>query len=241
MYEIAIVDDDVVFQEYSLSILDKILFQTNIEYRYLKYKTSEDFLNDFMNHHFSILILDIELPGLNGVELAQIIRKMEQNISIVFLTSYENYMYDAFGFNVHKYILKNEIKKKLPNTILEVLETLNKRKSKILFLKCSFGEISVPHDQIVCIMYINRKMVVYTKDNNYITNEKTIKNMMAKLDTVLFAQPNSGTIVNIQYIKSISQSEIILKNFDSSITISRGRYKEIRNQYINYLMSGESL
>ena len=70
-------------------------------------------------HDVDVAFLDIEMPGMNGIELAKKLKEIDRNIRIVFVTAYEQYALDAFGVNAIGYLLK-------PYTREDVEEELTK-------------------------------------------------------------------------------------------------------------------
>lgn len=241
MYSIAIIDDHNEVQNRILHILKNSKYLVDIHFICYTYSSSESFLKSPENRKFNILILDIELPGINGLELAKKLRLTHKDMYIIFLTSYDHYMKDAFGLNVYQYILKEDMENELPKTTRKLMNAImNENPSKVLF-KTSEGEVLVREDEIVCVVYENRHPVIYTKTSSHIVIGKTLIAIFEGLSPLIFAQPNNSTIINIRYINRIASRDVSLNYYRGIIQISRGRYKRIKNLYTQYLMQGESL
>lgn len=93
---IAICDDDTN----DIAIMKKNILQYTIETDnnlvVSSYFSASDLLSDYKNHLYQIVLLDIEMPDINGMELARQLRDMDDDLLIVFTTSYPEYMHESF-------------------------------------------------------------------------------------------------------------------------------------------------
>ena len=240
MINIAIIDDQKESQDLIVQTLKDSIQLTNLDYNCETYSTGEAFLNSHEISKYNILILDIEMPGISGVEVAKKLLGVNKNLVIVFLTSYENHMKDAFGLNVHNYILKENMFKELPSTITELMLDASKTRRKVTF-NTNHGLVGVYEDDIVCVIFENRSPVIYTKNLSLVVYGESLYKVYERLSSQDFVQPNSGSIVNVKYIKTIRDNMVYLKHHVDAITISRGRLKSIKQKHIEYLVGGESL
>ena len=240
MINIAIVDDNNIIREHISSLINTSLFSETIEYCVYQYETSEKYLEkvNSINHH--VLLLDIELPGISGVDLAQIVSKQNKDCIIIFLTSYDHYMKDAFGINVYRYIMKNECDKLLPTVLNEVIDLLENKEKRIF--NVPGGMTSIFLEDIVYIKFLERNPYLILKDYKRIKLSSTsLKSVGEQLKSKDFIQINNHTIVNMRYITEISHNEIWLDSVDKSFEISRGKFKETLKTYQKYLITGNTL
>ena len=109
------------------------------------YQDSEKFLeeiDDYLNE-LNIVFLDIEMPGIKGLELAEIIISKNEDIEIIFVTAYNEYAVEAFEINALDYLLKPISKKRFKKTvsrIKSVLDEKNEKEKKKLIIN-TFGQI----------------------------------------------------------------------------------------------------
>lgn len=240
MINIAIVDDNSKLREHINSLIHTILFSNTIEYCIYQYESSEQFLEkvSIINHH--VLLLDIELPGINGVDLAQVISKQNNECIIIFLTSYDHYMKDAFGINVYRYIMKSECDKILPTVLNEVIDMLGNKEKRIF--NVPGGVTSLFLENVVYIEFLERNPYLILKDHKKIKLSATsLKSVGEYVDSKDFIQINNHTIINMRYITEISHNKIWLNSMDMSFEISRGKFKETLITYQKYLIKGNTL
>jgi len=104
---IAVCDDDKTFINEINDDIAEIKTENdiiNIE----EYLSGEKLIKDFHKGLFDIIILDIEMGCLNGLETAEYIRKLDSDVIIIFLTSYESFVYRGYEVKAFRYILKNQ-------------------------------------------------------------------------------------------------------------------------------------
>lgn len=235
---IGIIDDNSIISDYVRKVINRTLFSINVDYKIFQFNNAEDFLINKDNILFNIIILDIELPKMSGLDLSIELRKKSVETIIIFLTSYENYVKDAFGINVHQYILKNDIDYQLSESILEIIEFQNKKIISYLF-RTKDGELKLNHNEIVYINFEERKPKIYTINNSYKANNKSMKEVAKILDQNIFVQINSACIINVHFIRRISNLEVELVFESKKLNISRGKYRVLSNKYRDYLIVGQ--
>lgn len=240
MYNIAIVEDDRIMREHIISIINHTIFETQLGYKIYSYDSAECFLQDFNQRSFHVLLLDIELPGMSGIDLAHSISKLLKKALIVFMTSYEGYMKNAFGINVERYILKADCDQELPAVLKEILHRFETMIFKVF--KTPGGVIHVGLDDILYVEFIGRNPHVMTIEGKSIVLSATsLKSIYRDLDSDAFLLINNQTIINMTYITELTNKHIMLKKADREFRLSRNKSKEIMDTYQHYLLKGNTL
>lgn len=85
--------------------------------------------------HYDILLLDVDMPNISGLEVAKILRETNEDIIIIFISSYEKYVFDSFEYNPFRYIRKNRIKEELSIALKSAYALYKKAKEDTLLLK----------------------------------------------------------------------------------------------------------
>ncbi|MBK7264919.1 MAG: response regulator transcription factor [Ignavibacteriales bacterium] len=166
-----------------------------------------------------LLFLDIQLPGVSGIELLRSIRK--QSPSVIFTTAFENYAIEAFDFKTIGYLLKPFDRQRFRTTMIKALEKLEESaatptlKNKIAVRK--EGEkskyIMLNTPEINHIQSNGNSVLIYT-DTEFFVMNSTLENLEKTLGTELFQRVHRTVIVNkakIIEIENLSNNEYQLK------------------------------
>ena len=230
-YQIAICDDESIICNLLEGMVRRWAKKNNIHIKVHVFSASESFLFAYEDDkRFDILLLDIEMSGMNGVDLAQIIRGKNKSIQIVFITGYMDYIAQGYDVEALNYLLKPVNEEKL----FEVLDKARERVSvsdKIIYIESSGEMIQLPLHYILYTEVNRNYITIYTLEGKYI-RKQTLRDLEDELDERFFRAGRSF-LVNLMHIKRTSKAEIELKNGDI-IPLSRGRYEAINQAIINY-------
>ena len=217
---IAICDDENIWINHIEEYIKKIKSIYN-EIEYDVFISGESLLSHYNNEDiYDIVILDIEMNGMSGIDTSNAIRDKDPAVIIFFLTSWVKPLkYEIFKEDIiraHKSIEQSY-------TYLKIIDN-----RKRIRLKCS---------SIIYIENKERKSWIYTTNGIYKTN-KLISELIKKLDEKIFVRVYKSFIINLKYVHIIGDNELSLYNSDEKIPISRTYKKELIDKYIN-LKEGE--
>lgn len=160
-------------------------------------------------HHPDLVFLDIQIPDINGVELAQILNKKKKPPLIIFSTAYQEFAVEAFGLNVVDYLLKPYETGRFKNSMFRVRNIL-KEKNKLTTTN-SFGKLLIEEGnniilldpkEIVFAEKVGRHLVIYT-ETRVITTKMTIVDLENLTRNQAFIKPHRSYLVNEKYIKEL--------------------------------------
>jgi len=193
-----------------------------------------------------LLILDIQMPKINGFELLQVI---EKEVLIVFITAYDEYALQAFENNAIDYLLKpfSEIRfEKAINKVIDIftnknnqepaiptLKILQQIKTDRIVVKTGANIDVVLIEDIVYIESLGDYSVIYTATKKII-KQKPLKEFADMLDDRLFIRTHKSFIVNSKYIIKIEKftkdSYISVLSTNVKVPVSKAGYKELRDK-----------
>ena len=181
---------------------------------------------------YDVLIADIELDGINGIELSRKIRKMDKKIIIIFLTNYDKYIRDCFecapsGF-LDKPVSYEELKSTLERVAIDVVN------SNYFTFKNNRQEYRITYDEILYLNSDKRKIVLHTLDTIYEFWGK-LKDYKEILLQHGFVITHNSFCVNPAYIVKRTKSQVTLSNGDV-IPISNSCRENFENTYLNFVI-----
>ncbi|MGL4972876.1 MAG: LytR/AlgR family response regulator transcription factor, partial [Culicoidibacterales bacterium] len=169
MLKVAICDDipeianeiDKILQEY-----DSSLFETYISY------SAKNLLIQLDDIDFDLYIIDIQLAEDSGIEVAQKIREKNQQVPIVFVTSYREYMEEVFQVQTFDYILK-PLEKERIFLMLDRIKSYLEISDNVFFFTYNKIMYRILHSQIIYFEKNKRQVKIYTKNQMFISNMST--------------------------------------------------------------------
>lgn len=216
-YKICICDDDNFFSEQLEHLLTLYAKESKISFDIYCFNNEIEFLKECESNLFHLLLIDIKMESLSGLEVAEKIRSMQNTIPIVFVTAYDNFALEAFRLNVNGYLVK-------PIT-LEQLRPILKRNLKIadMYANQKLAEkrfipvrtptkwIQLNFSDILYITKLRNKVFFYTVSGKYETYA-SLKEIIGRLDGKTFIPINQSQIVNWKRVDTIHKDSIAIGN-----------------------------
>jgi two-component system, LytTR family, response regulator LytT len=236
-YRIAVCDDESYYQEELCNLLKAYENESGNKLELCRFSRGEDLLKDYETAVYHILILDVEMNGLTGLETAASIRKADENVIIIFATSFENYALGAFEVNALNYLVKpvDYIKLKkvmgIATASIDFMRDKISARKRYLEVKIKNNEV---HIEISKIKYIEKKRntsIIHTTDNEYACYE-TLSQIYERLDVNKFFYVHQGYIVNFDRILEVGKNMVVLADY-MEIPVSRKYYKELKERFMS--------
>ena len=226
MVKIAICEDNA-----KESALLKTIVKTHFgECSAEEFETGESLLDYLKENSPDIILLDIEMPGINGVEAARKIREVHPFASIIFITGHPQFALEAFEVYAFDYIVKPVDGERLINSLNKITGVM-RREERYIDIRSRGMIFRVREGDIYFIEKVYNKCCVYTRDHTY-TAVRTLKSFERELDGRLFIKTHNAFLVNKEKIAGIttrrSQNyEIHFHGLDKKALLSRGANKKL--------------
>ncbi len=144
---------------------------------------------------YHLYIFDIEMPEMNGLQLAKEIRKIDAKALFVFLTGYTQYVMDVFEVITFDYISKPITVEKLESVLLKAMQYLHMIKRDFVF-QFRKNQFRISCDDIVYFEKKGRQAVIHTISENFKAN-MTTEEIWKQLDDKVFAHIHVSYIINL--------------------------------------------
>lgn len=230
MIRIAICDDEqdaVVLHE---EMVRKSLQTCGIGYKITTYTQSSNLLYDIMDDGFfyDLILLDIEMPGVTGMEISEKIKPFLPNVKIIFVTSHLEYAIDAFELSIFRYVPKDNLDNRLVAAVTDAAKLIELEAGKEYAIQTSSRMEKIPYKDIY---YIQRdgKNASIVSSTGISKVRKSLQQVYDELNTPEFIFIDRGYIVNIIQIMKISHGMAVLKNGEQ-LSISRSHLQEVKQQ-----------
>lgn len=174
------------------------------------------------NINFDLAFLDIEMPGLNGIQLAKKLKSINPKIKVIFVTAYNNYALEAYRVHASGYITKPVNENKIKTEIDELDNVINLKSEKKLQVKC-FGNFEIFHNGSPVKFSYQKSKEVFA----YLIDREGSSINVNELNAVLWEEDHKSYLRNLiadikQILKSIDCEDVFVKKFNGySIDVNK--------------------
>lgn len=228
--KIAVVDDDIQIYRDLRSYLEELLGDfAEITY----YASGESFLEAWKSKSFDLIILDIFMDALTGMEVAQMIRKTDPHVKIAFSTTSNEFASESYEVNACYYLHKPFGKERV-KAMMDRLDLAEMEKKRIVVLP---DGTNVPLRRIIYVDYAFHFITVHLKQQNDIVlraNFSEIENLLCAYP--YFICPTKGVIINF-YEVAKQKHDIFIMSDETHIPISRRKATEVLKAYSSFLFA----
>ena len=231
---IAVCDDNETDLQYITDMVNVWAMQGRIPVSIKTFPSAESFLFHYSeNKDYDILLLDVEMGALNGIELAKQIRAQNSCVQIVFITGYPDFIAEGYEVSALHYLMKPVKPEKLAE-VLDRAADLRQKERPFLLVSSERETIRLFLDDIYYVESQGHYMLIHTEYMQYRVR-MTVSGLLEKLDEG-FYRCSRSFIVSLRHVCRITKSEVFLEN-QVSLPLGRGQYDEINKMMIRYLRS----
>lgn len=240
MYLISICDDN----KCQLSIIENLITEyfnkNDIPFKYDIFSNPMNLLDAFEEKEYHILFLDVLMPGMNGIEVAKEVRKINKLTKIIFLTSSPEFAVQSYSVDAYYYLIKPINKKNIYSILDDLFQSLNIEEDS-LFLPFTTGNTKIPLNNIEYVEVIDKKLQYHFIDGCTIEGLGTLSDLFEELKKYsYFIKCHRSYIINLNWIQEVSSKSLITFN-NNHIPVSRTIYSEVKNTYIHYLFEKDNM
>lgn len=232
MINIAIVEDDGHYSDLLERYLTRYEETSEYIFNITMFEDGEDIVTDY-KANFDIILMDIEMKFMNGMEAAEKIREYDSEVVIIFITNMAQYAIKGYSVNALDFVLKPINYYAFSQRIDRALSRMKRREKKYIPINVRGGFMKINEDSIYYMESQNHNLIIYTTDGEY-TTRATLREMTDLLDEKKFFRCNKCYLINLEYVTGYINNDVVVAN--NQLQISRSRKKallDILNNYIN--------
>lgn len=231
MIRIALVDDDESYINSLINYLKRYEKEYDENFNILVFIDGEEILMDY-SADFDIIFMDVEMKFMDGMITAEEIRKVDNEVVIIFITNMPQYAIKGYAVDALDYILKPVSYFAFTQKIQRALSRMKRRKTKFVTIINKGMIQKVDISKIFYIEVQDHDLIFYTKVGNYIT-KGTMRDIEKRIDSQMFFRCNRCYLINLEYVESFQNSSVIVGN--DIVQVSRSRKKELLDRLNNYI------
>ena len=235
MIQIGFCDDDLSILSELRVLLDRYRVERNVEITSAAFQSPLELLTEIeRGTRFDILLLDVMMPGENGIDTAREIRRYDQSMKIIFLTSSAEFAVESYTVGAYFYQLKPIWQESFFRLLDSVIAECAKSGSVSLILRCKSGITRVELDKLEYCEVLGRSLWLHLTDGTVLESGGGMDHLCEQLaEHDNFLRIHRSYLVNLDHIKSIVPKAITMDSL-AELPVPRGKYAELKDLYLEY-------
>lgn len=228
---IAMVDDSLEDVNRLKEYLERYGMETGTKNKSWYFSDAESFLES--NHsRFDLVIMDIDMPGINGVDAARQLRKKGNGIVIMFVTNMPQYALAGYEVEAVDYVLKPLSYQDFALKMQKASRYVQRNRDAAIALQTTDGLVSVQASDILYVESVLHYLMYHTTNGTWKVRG-SMTQAEKELVSLRFARCNSGFLVNLRHVQAIEKEDVVVGQ--ERLKISRGKRLEFMNAFTRYL------
>lgn len=232
--KIAICDDEVAVSEVTKSLLQQWAIHQSISLSVHCYENGDDLILAQKSECFDLIFLDVLMPLLNGIDTAKELRRQNQNVPIIFLTSSKEFAFDSYEVKALQYLLKPVS----PNQLWSIMDdfmALIKNQKEIFVARTSDGFCKIALEDTNYLEAQNKSVLVFPRNGTSIE----IRELFSRCEEVFsleqgFFRCHRSYIINLNFVNQFTKNSVTMTD-GVTLPISRNRSLAFKEAYFSYM------
>ena len=231
MWNIAIIEDEEAMSNQLVSYIAKFGKENNESFSFAIFNNAETFLKNYKKE-YSVVLMDINLPGMNGMECVKKLREVDETVLVVFVTNLSQFAVDGYEVKAFDFVVKPISYYNFSLKLKRALSHLSSLNNYELVISTKDKKYFININQLVYIE-IRNHTIIYHLVNEEIRGSGTLKSLYTNLKKHHFAFCNQCYLVNLAFVKGIDDGYLLINN--EQIRIASSRKKSFMQELTAYI------
>ena len=229
--KVAIVDDELEMRQIMTDYVKRFGEEAGIDLETVTFESGELFLKDY-KMIYDIIIFDIDMPGINGIDTARKLRETDSNVTIIFVTNIAQYAINGYEVDAVDYILKPvsyyDFSMKFHRTVAKAAQ----KKEHIIKVETAEGTRKLRLPALVYVEVLSHYLYFHTTKRDY-RSRGNISDVEKELEKYNFVRIHRSYIVNLRYVNKVLSKEVTVG--DKVLPVSRNYKEKLKEEYLKYI------
>lgn len=232
---IAVCDDD----EREISRIGKLIAEYQISREELiechYFTNSTDFLCELKGGEYDLVLLDVLMPGVGGIQAAQELRELDRNVRLIFVSASPEFAVESYRVGAYYYLLKPIDEDAFFSLLDKIKGELSAQAEQGFVLKSRDGIVWIAFERLAYVEVMNKTVFFYLAEGAVYETTATLADFEGELlSRPEFLKTHRSYLVNLSYIQEIDNNCVTMKN-GHTVLISRQRRSQVQNAYMRFL------
>lgn len=231
MIRAAIVEDEELYMNQLEDYLHRYERESGYEIHISKFTDGEQILFDYQGE-YDIILLDIQMKLMDGISTAENIRRLDEEVIIMFITNMTQYAIQGYKVEAFDYMVKPIEYFNFAQRLGRAVSRMHRREERYVSIPMKEGVRKLKISSIFYIESQSHKIIYHTGDGVFVSRG-TMKDLEKAFEKYGFSRSNKGYLVNMRYVDGIKDNCCVIR--DEKLPISRARRKIFMETLANYM------
>lgn len=216
MYRIALVDDEKIFTDQIEEYIRQYQAENPAEFQVSVFHSSTEFIAGFQKE-YDLILLDVEMPELNGMELAHKIREVDEQVVLMFITNMAQYAIHGYSVGALDFVTKPINYYTFAMKLTRALKRVPKKESTSILLTMADGVKRIDIKQIYYLEVQNRLLHYHTEEGEFVVRG-SLQAAEERLSGHPFEKCNHWYLVNLMHVKEVRKNIVVVGSHELEIS-----------------------
>lgn len=236
MIRVSLVEDDNDTAEKMQGYFARYADENGVKISVARYADAESFIDSY-TLDCDAVFMDIELPGMNGMQAIKQLRNVDKSVAVVFVTNLAQYAVKGYSVHAFDFIVKPVAYYAFALKMKGLIEYLGQNRKVMIMVSGRQGKKVIPVNELKYVE-INKHSLIYHTISDTIVCSGTMKNAYEELKDLPFAFCNQSYLVNLRFCEGVNGNTLYLK--DEELIISAPKRKDFLNRLSQYVGSSRT-
>lgn len=221
MLRIAIIDDQLSVREKMKTYFARYQESHDCSFQLSLFDNADSFLTSY-RPEYDIVLMDIDMPGINGLAAARRLRRVDPKVLLMFVTNLAQYAINGYEVDAIDYILKPVDYKKFEFKITRAIRMTSAKTKKKIWIRTEDGMTSLDPDDVTYVEVQKHNLFYHTVGETYQTRG-SMKQALTDFPGPQFFPSHQSYIVNLAFVEEVRNNEAVVAG--DAVMISRAKKK----------------